>query len=208
MAFPNLPALALPPMPTLPDYQTYPMMRRITSLVPHRPTTSWSTTIMRDGWDRLTGNSSPPPYEELYPDGETDEDYTTKKSSMIQAAADIVADRHFERSDPSPSNFVVQDIGDVRIGRKSIPREQQEQLRMAHARKMKRIRSDRNLFFIWVSDATRPPWFVGMLIIVQIPLLILIVVGMLKNLIPDILHGISQVYHLAVTRGHAGTARP
>jgi len=166
---------------------------------------------MRDGWDRLTGNSSPPPYEELYPDGEpdgeTDEDYTTKKSSMIQAAADIVADRHFERSDPSPSNFVVQDIGDVRIGRKSIPREQQEQLRMAHARKMKRIRSDRNLFFIWVSDATRlPPWFVRMLMHVQIPLLILIVIGMLKNLIPDILHGVSQLYHFTGTRGHADTA--
>jgi hypothetical protein len=154
-AFPNLPALALPPMPALPDYQTYPMMRRITALVPHRSTTSWSTAIVRDSWDRLTGNSSPPAYEDLYPDGETDEGYIVKKSSMIQAAADTAADQHFERTDPSPSNSIVEDIGDVRIGWKSIPREQQEQLRMAHARKMKKIRSDGKLFFIWVGNATR-----------------------------------------------------
>ncbi len=44
-----------------------------------------------------------------------------------------------------------------------------------------------------------------MLIVIQIPLLIVIVAGMLKNLIPDILHGVSQVYHFADTRDHAGT---
>ena len=44
-AFPNLPAL--PPMPALPDYQAHPMMRRITSLVPHRPTTPWPASISR-----------------------------------------------------------------------------------------------------------------------------------------------------------------
>ncbi|KKZ62950.1 hypothetical protein EMCG_02660 [[Emmonsia] crescens] len=177
--FPNLPAL--PPMPTLPDYQTYPMMRRITSLVPQRPTTSWSTTVVKDSWDRLTGNSSPPAYEDLYPVDETEEDYDLKKSSMIQASRDAAVDQHFEtisESEASSSSAVSiqKEIGDVRIGRTNIPREQQEQLRQAHARKMKRIRSDRNLFFIWI------------------PLLIVIAIAMLQNLVPDIWHGVSQGY--------------
>lgn len=152
-AFPNLPAL--PPMPTLPDYQTYPMMRRITSLVPNRPSSSWSTTIVRDGWDRLTGNSSPPPYEELYPDKESEEDYNVKKSSAVQAAADAAVDQHFESAEATsstPREPLSKEIGDVKIGRKHISREQQEQLRLAHSRKMKKIRSDRNLFFVWVSN--------------------------------------------------------
>ncbi|EEP78766.1 predicted protein [Uncinocarpus reesii 1704] len=151
-AFPNLPAL--PPMPTIPDYQTHPMIQRISSLVPHRPTTSWSTNIMKDSWDRLTGNSSPPAYEELYPAKKADEGQETKKSSVVEAALDAAVDQHFEaQSKPSSSSTTVdlkEDLGDVRIGRKTISRQQQEQLRKAHALKMKRIRSDRNLFFIWL----------------------------------------------------------
>ncbi|KAK2764268.1 hypothetical protein FQN54_008960 [Arachnomyces sp. PD_36] len=179
-AFPNLPAL--PPMPALPDYQAHPMMRRITSLVPHRPTTPWPASISTEGWwDMLKGNQSPPAYEELYPKPgtETDEDYSVKKSSMVQAAADAALDQQFERPQASSSSsrksHVKEEMGDVRISSKVIPREQQEQLRMAHARKIKKIRSDRNLFFIWI------------------PLLVLVVVAMLRNLIPDAWHGIKQV---------------
>ncbi|KAL2365759.1 hypothetical protein RJZ56_001360 [Blastomyces dermatitidis] len=183
--FPNLPAL--PPMPTLPDYQTYPMMRRITSLVPQRPTTSWSTTVVKDSWDRLTGNSSPPAYEDLYPVDEAEEDYELKKSLMVQAARDAALDRHFEtfsegEASSSSSVSIPKEIGDVRIGRANIPREQQEQLRQAHARKMKRIRSDRNLFFIWI------------------PLLVVIAIAMLQNLVPDIWRGISQGYQFFKAR--------
>lgn len=157
-AFPNLPALpALPPMPALPDYQAHPMMRRITSLVPQRPATPWPASISTEGWwDLLRGNQSPPAYEELYPkpEAETDEDYSVKKSSVVQAAADTALDQHFERqgSSSSAGKSRVQEMGDVRLSGKAIPREQQEQLRMAHARKIKKIRSDRNLFFIWVSS--------------------------------------------------------
>ncbi|PGH17176.1 hypothetical protein AJ79_01314 [Helicocarpus griseus UAMH5409] len=182
--FPNLPAL--PPMPTLPDYQTHPMMRRITSLVPQRPTTSWSTTVVKDSWDRLTGNTSPPAYEDLYPIEETEEDYDVKKSSLAQAAAEAAVDQHFEavsEGESSASSVSIQrDIGDVRIGRKNIPREQQEKLRQAHARKMKRIRSDRNLFFIWI------------------PLLIVIAIAMLQNLVPDIWHRVAQGYQFVKAR--------
>ncbi|OAX81312.1 hypothetical protein ACJ72_04347 [Emergomyces africanus] len=183
--FPNL--SALPPMPALPDYNTYPMMRRITSLVPQRPTASWSTAVVKDSWDRLTGNSSPPAYEDLYPVDEAEEDYDLKKTSIVQAISDTAVDQHFEmisEGEASSSNSVStqKEIGDFKIGRKNIPREQQEQLRQAHARKMKRIRSDRKLFFIWI------------------PLLIVIAIAMLQNLVPEIWNGVSQGYQFFKAR--------
>ncbi|KAK2873389.1 hypothetical protein FQN49_002404 [Arthroderma sp. PD_2] len=201
-AFPNLPNLpnlpniptlpTLPPMPTLPDYQTHPMIQRISSLVPHRPTTAWSTNIMKDGWDRLTGNSSPPAYEELYPH-ETDADYADKKSSMVEAALDAAADQHFagtEVSTRSRASSSKQEFGDVTIGRKNISREHKDQLRKAHAQKMKRFRSDRNLFIIWI------------------PLLIIIVAAMLKNLIPDIWQNVSYGYDLVKSHFAAPARNP
>ncbi|PGH04896.1 hypothetical protein AJ80_08445 [Polytolypa hystricis UAMH7299] len=181
-AFPNLPAL--PPIPALPDYQTHPMMRRISSLVPNRPTAPWPTTIVRDGWDRLTGTLAPPAYDELYPVKEEDEAFNVKKASVVRAAADATADQHFESiaEASSSSSLTPKEIGDVRIGRDNISPEEQEKLRQAHAQKMKRIRSDRNLFFIWI------------------PLLVIIVVAMMRNLIPNIGHGISQGYEFIKSR--------
>ena len=162
-AFPNLPAL--PPMPALPDYQAHPMMRRITNLVPHRPSTARSA---KEGWwDLLTGNSAPnatdlPSYEELYPqqDEQGGEDVTRmKKSSMLQAATDAVLDQHFEAqasAHASTSRTVTakqenEDLKDIRIGKRVISREQQKHLREQQAQRMKGLGSDRNLYFIWVS---------------------------------------------------------
>jgi hypothetical protein len=159
-AFPNLPALPpIPPMPALPDYQAYPMMRRISNLVPHRPGSSWSA---KDGWwDLLTGHSTPsatepPPYEELYPHPEADEDHDheLKKASLVRAAADAALDEHFEARASSSTQLVTKDeITDIRIGRKTISREQQEHLRQQQARKMKGLRKDKNLYFIWVRNS-------------------------------------------------------
>jgi hypothetical protein len=164
-AFPNLPAL--PPMPALPDYQAYPMMRRITNLVPNRPGSSWSS---RDGWwDLLRGGNTTPPatttqgppaYEELYPHQEADEDrdQELKKHSAIRAAAEAALDDHFEAkqsSSSSTSTMSKDEITDIRIGRKTIiSREQQEKLRQQQALKMKGLRKDKNLYFFWVSTST------------------------------------------------------
>lgn len=157
-AFPNLPAL--PPMPALPDYQAYPMMRRITNLVPHRQTTPRPT---RDGWwDKLKGNSTPsnsepPPYEELYPrnEDEVGDASDVKKASLLRAATDTVVDQHFEAqasvSESSRRKEQQEEIQDIKIGRKVISREQQKHLREHQARRMKGLASDRNLYFIWVS---------------------------------------------------------
>lgn len=172
-AFPNLPALPpMPPMPTmptmpaLPDYQAYPMMRRISNLVPHRPGSSWSS---KDGWwEMFTGNSSPtaatetanepPAYDELYPHQEADEDrdLEIKKTSLLRAATDAALDQHFgDHAGPSNSNGETEseeELTDIRIGRKTvISRQQQEQLKKQQARKMKGLRKDKNLFFFWVS---------------------------------------------------------
>ncbi|KAL2000385.1 hypothetical protein VTN02DRAFT_3195 [Thermoascus thermophilus] len=196
-AFPNLPAL--PPMAALPDYQAYPMMRRISNLVPHRPGTSWSA---KEGWwDLLTGNSTPnnsepPAYEELYPHKEEDEreELDVKKESVAQAAADAALDQHFEakeaRASASASTSrtkpVREEIKDIKIGRKSISREQQEQLRQQQARRMKGLGSDRNLYFFWI------------------PLLLLVVCASLRNYIPGIWQDFREGYEFVKGRYTSG----
>jgi hypothetical protein len=186
-AFPNLPALpALPPMPTLPDYQAHPMMRRISNLVPHRPGGSWSA---KDGWwDLLTGNTNPtntqpPAYEELYPHQEADEDLALKKASLVRAVTDAALDQHFETLPSTSKGTPAEEaLGDIRIGRKSISREQQERLRKQQAQKMKGLGSDRNLYFIWI------------------PILLLILCAWLRNLIPGMRQGVSEFYDFIKAR--------
>ncbi|KAB8076842.1 hypothetical protein BDV29DRAFT_75073 [Aspergillus leporis] len=194
-AFPNLPAL--PPMPALPDYQAHPMMRRITNLVPHRPSTAWSA---KEGWwDMLTGNSAPnttelPSYEDLYPqqDEQGEEEASLmKKSSMLQAATDAVLDQHFEAQASStqasasqtiPVKQEKEDLTDIRIGRNVISREQQKHLREQQAQRMKGLGSDRNLYFIWI------------------PLLVLVICAWARNYVPGIWQVFSSGYELVKTR--------
>ncbi|EED21628.1 membrane-tethered transcription factor (SPT23), putative [Talaromyces stipitatus ATCC 10500] len=194
-AFPNLPALPpMPPMPALPDYQAYPMMRRISNLVPHRPGSSWSS---KDGWwEMFTGNSSPtatnepPAYDELYPHQEADEDrdLELKKTSLLRAATDAALDQHFEdHAGPSNSNGETEEseeeLTDIRIGRKTvISRQQQEQLKKQQARKMKGLAKDKNLYFFWI------------------PMLLLFLGLWLRNFVPGLWQGISEGYEFFKTR--------
>lgn len=193
-AFPNLPAL--PPMPALPDYQAHPMMRRITNLVPHRPSTARSA---KEGWwDLLTGNSAPnatelPSYDELYPQQDEHNEEAVarlKKSSMLQAATDAALDQHFEAqasTQASTSRTVSinpeqDDLKDIRIGRSVISREQQKHLREQQAQRMKGLGSDRNLYFIWI------------------PLLVLVICAWARNYVPGIWQGISSGIEFVKTR--------
>ena len=80
----------------------------------------------------------------------------------------------------------------VRISQKHlITREQQDQLRLAHAEKVKRLSRDRNLFFIWVC---RLSCSLKMLKInfKQIPLLVVIILAMLYNRVPQAWSGASN----------------
>jgi hypothetical protein len=171
---PNLPAL--PPMPTLPDYQTNPMMRRISSLVPHRtPTPRTATADARTDswWDFLsrTGNfttptsTAPPAYEDLFgrQDPDSTEDLSMKKTSAMQ------------------------------IGRKSISRESREQLRAQHKMQFKRVGSDWNLWLVWVSFLSIPAlWICADEL--KVPLLIVVGLAILKNAIPEVWHGAVESY--------------
>jgi hypothetical protein len=159
----NLPQMpTLPILPTLPDYQAYlptnPMVRRISNLVGSK---SEGTPKEQDyrWWDLFSSNvtAAPPAYEDIFPEGDVD----TKRTSVAQAAADTIADNKcaeiFDQTEnqAESSTAAVRRkavlLDTVRIGQKhTITREQQDQLRLAHAEKLKRLRSDRNLFFIWV----------------------------------------------------------
>lgn len=136
------------------EYQGNSMVRRVSQLFPQRPSTSRSNTRRNDGWwETLTGNRSPSPtqeppaYESLFPkDGPSAEDLSLKKFSEEQAAADLIADRHFE-SQPS-SSTAVQEQDESDIGELLVRRD------------IKRVEfsKDRKLFFIWVC-ATLPCLF-------------------------------------------------
>lgn len=167
---PNLPQMPTLSMSNLPDYQAYlpaaPMVRRISAMVPHmgaaRQDSSEENTKEPEykWWDLFTGNPSPEPpaYEDIYPHGDTD----TKRTSAAQAAADAFVDDKcttlFDQetdvqAESSASGARSALLETVRIGKKhSISKEQQDQLRSEHAERVKKFRSDRNLFFIWVSN--------------------------------------------------------
>jgi hypothetical protein len=158
----NLPTLAqmpaLPMMPTLPDYQAYlpttaPMVRRISSLVPTMSTARGGPAADSRWWDMFSGSASaaPPAYDEIFPQDDTE----LKRSSATQAAADAAADSKcvslFDTVTASSST------GDVKVALDAVSTsdaahvEQEMALPSAiNAEKVKRLRSDRNLFFIWV----------------------------------------------------------
>ncbi|KAF2836918.1 hypothetical protein M501DRAFT_1018330 [Patellaria atrata CBS 101060] len=193
--FPNFQLPQLPQLsqlPALPTYTPHPMIRRISNLVPHQaaaPSPSASSertaTPTDYSWrDLFSTPTLPPAYEEIYPQN-VDKDMDVKKSSTMQAAAEAILDQacmekfdttHAESSTTIHKSLSMETL-DVKIGsRSSITKEQQEQIRRAHQQKLKRIRSDRNLFFIWI------------------PLLLFIMATMVRTTIPDVISTVSSIY--------------
>lgn len=154
---PNLQIPALPPIPNLPHYQTNPVVRRISSLVPQRspppgPANGSVATVKEADyrwWELLTGAaSSPPAYEEIYPENKQHGMDDKKRSALLAAGEALLDQKCAETFDYAESSSI---MDTVKLGSKSLTRQQREQLRTAHANKVKKLRSDRNLFFIWVS---------------------------------------------------------
>ncbi|KAH7370736.1 hypothetical protein BKA65DRAFT_522347 [Rhexocercosporidium sp. MPI-PUGE-AT-0058] len=181
---PNLPQMPRFDMMNLPDYQAYlqtgPMVRRISNLVgthTNRPDTPKEQDYR--WWDLFSGTvpAAPPAYEDIFPQEEVDK----KHALAVQAAADTVADKKCaEMFDQAESSTMAESrtmkLDTVRIGQKHIvTREQQDQLRAKHAEKVKRLSRDRNLFFIWI------------------PILLLIILAMLYNRVPQAWSGGWQV---------------
>ena len=206
----TLPALqipALPPIPTLPDYQAYPVVRRISSLVPQRtsrPSTSnGSSKLTKEAdyhwWELLTGAApSPPAYEEIYP--ENTQYLDDRKVPALRAAGEALLDQKCEaKFDHTEGASIMKSVD---LGNSSLTKHQREQLRTAHAMKVKRLRSDRNLFFIWVSGHTNVVHDLQLLTILsQIPLLVLVLVAMLKDRAPQAFKAAYGAFKFA--RGHA-----
>lgn len=153
---PNLPMPNLPPMPYFLDYQDYPMVRRISSLVPQR----YPLSISRDSkdsdyhwWELLRGTTAPPPYDELFPH-EEQHNLDVKNASAVLAAGDALIDENctaeFDRG--SLGNTSV--LETIKVESQTFTQQQRAELIAAHAMKVKRLRSDRNLFFFWVKCTT------------------------------------------------------
>ncbi|KAH8888230.1 hypothetical protein GQ53DRAFT_251251 [Thozetella sp. PMI_491] len=142
-----------------------------------------------------SASAAPPPaYNEIFP--QTQRDLDTKQASAARAAADAEADqkcammydRHSSMevtSSPScastassASSAAAAEESSattpklpalLQIGRKNaVTKEQQDNLRRVHAEKLKRLRADRNLFFIWI------------------PLLVIVLTAMLYNRFPSL----------------------
>lgn len=224
--FPNLPQMPrLDMMPALPDYQSYlptaPMVRRISNLVGNnRPDSAGAGAKEQDykWWDLFSGTvpAAPPAYEEIFPQGDLD----VKRASAIQAAAETVADNkcselfdvaetvveaHAESSAMALKRKMPVKLEAVRIGQKHVvTREQQDQLRLAHAEKVKRLSRDRNLFFVWVCCSVLVFRGQERLIWVQIPILVLISLAMLYNRVPQAWSGASQFMETLRMRHNQG----
>lgn len=149
-AFPNLPTPNFPPIPNLPGYQDITVVRLLLGLVPQINLPS----IARDSkdhdyhwWDLLKGSTAPPPYEELYPsdkiwDGEPAD--ATAMQMDVNAAPDL----RYRRGDAYETSSI------PNFSNARTTRHEQRSLMSAHEMKVKRLRSDRNLFFFWVSSSS------------------------------------------------------
>ncbi|KAK3683579.1 hypothetical protein B0T22DRAFT_383805 [Podospora appendiculata] len=133
----------------------------------------------------------PPAYEEIYPRGSDHAaDADKKQASAAQAAAEAEADLKCAAlyDSQQTSEILTEKNGEgslshqqtlpamLQIGRKNaITKEQQQNLRRAHAERVKRLSRDRNLFCIWI------------------PLLVIIICAMLYNRLPGLITTVQKI---------------
>ena len=156
---PHLQLPTLPPMPNLPGYQAYPMVRRISSLVPQRSPRAESVTVGIDEvkekdsgwWELLKGTSpSPPSYEEIYP-GNEQTDLDKKNVSTAIAIADAVVDHKCNVSFDAPNAGEESSTPSAGVHGDHSMHLHEQRIREVHMQKIKKLRNDRKLFLIWVS---------------------------------------------------------
>ena len=151
---PNLQIPALPPIPNLEGYQAYPVVRRISALVPQRharsdPPEDSSPSDAKEAdyrwWELFAG---PPSYDDIYPESKQ-QTLRDNKTAALVAAGETFMDQKCEMNFDQAENSSVTET--VNLGNVGLTPEQQERLKRAHAKKIKRLKNDRNLYFIWVS---------------------------------------------------------
>lgn len=175
--FPHFQLPALPPMPTLEAYQANPMVRRISSLVPHgapartEPSDDDEKTVTASAMlnisnlrDLFSSSPQPPAYEEIYPGEAKAPLEDLKEQSTYLAKAETVLDRKCETrydtrktvaesSTAATKPSIVEPVPtklEVKIGRKALSKEEQQRVRSIHLQKKKPIYKDWHLWFIWI----------------------------------------------------------
>ena len=157
---PNLQIPTLPPIPNLEGYQAYPVVRRISALVPQRharsdPPEDSSPCDGKEAdyrwWELFAG---PPSYEDIYPESKQ-QTLSDNKAAAILAAGETFMDRKCEINFDQAENSSVTET--VNLGNVRLTPEQEARLKRAHAKKIKRLKNDRNLFFLWVSVLSHLP---------------------------------------------------
>ena len=136
----GMPNLNLPALPNLPDYQAYPMVRRVSSLFPHRPSTLENLAGLGPA-----SPTAPPAYNELYPNDARrleDDNMSIKKSSAGQAAAEAMLDRHFHAVESATSS---------QKSIKKVAAEKQLRSLKDLVRELGRVVTDRSVLFVAVS---------------------------------------------------------
>ncbi|KAK5151712.1 hypothetical protein LTR04_006563 [Oleoguttula sp. CCFEE 6159] len=175
---PNFQLPVLPPLPNMPDYQNSPMVRRISSLVPHRmPSTSGppaneasNTNTDSRFWDMFSGPAAAPPaYNEIFPEKGADSS-DVKKQSHLQASAEALLDQKctevFDNTQSERQPSSSKDYKDHSEVITKSTEEQQAQLITTQSRQVKKIQSDLHLWMFWV------------------PLLLIFVILTFQNLFP------------------------
>ena len=161
---PNLQILNLPPLPNLPDYQDYPMVRRISSLVPQlqnrQDVHSRHSEEPKDGnkesdnrwWEWLKRpSSSPPAYDEIYPE-KAQADANTKQASSARAVGDALLDSKCEVTFDRQSAQQLVPLHSHSEGSShgtAITDRNKEPVTLA-VRSVQGLRSDKRLFIVWV----------------------------------------------------------
>lgn len=184
-AMPNLPTL--PTLPALPDYQTHPMVRRVSSLFPQRPASRQGNSPIREGWwESLTGSASPsvpaapPSYSELYPgQAEREDDIMTKKASTMQAAADAAGDLYFgakETRSKMGSKPMLQTTSPAAPTTRHSQKDRIQRVELSR---------DRKLFLFWVSNDLELLRDFLAYFRSQIPLLAFVLALMLRSFFSD-----------------------
>jgi len=177
----NMPQFQLPELSNLPDYQQYPMVRRFSQLVPHRAPlrtghgltdslvplceSNWLRDWFPNTTNRPSVDEPPPAYDDIVrsnPDFNLD----LKKTSVVTAAADALADQKcvevYDVSTEAESSSTVtqgkaaeqqkQQKLEVKLGKTSLTREQQEQLRLKRGKNLEK--RDLGLYLFYVSHSS------------------------------------------------------
>ena len=172
-----MPNFQLPNLPPLDLEQNFPSWRRLSSLVPNRPTflsgsTSSEADADREGSDWLGSDSTavpPPAYEDIFPKS-ADAPFDTKPPELIMTAdtaSSTVADNVQAGRLSTRAPRIAEEKASLR--RRSLPtrkptlrigkntsEEQAAEIRQLRKEKLTSARDDRNLWYIWVCITNCP----------------------------------------------------